>query len=203
MTLAAWLALVGVCLLGAMSPGPSLAVVLRHTVNHSRSHGIAVGVAHALGVGCYALLSVTGLAALFALYPFGQQLLGWAGAVYLAWLGVKSLRSAGSVGDEVAEATAQSWQQAARDGLMISLLNPKLMIFFVALFSQFIQPDTSWWVALVMVLTPTLIDGGWYCLVAVVLSRQSILERLKAQSVLIDRITGVLLLIVALRVVTL
>ncbi len=203
MGFSAWISLVGVCLLGAMSPGPSLAVVLRHTVHQSRSHGIVAGVSHALGVGCYALVSVTGLAALFALYPVWQQLLGWAGAAYLAWLGIKALRSSGGeqlVADQV---VTQSWHQAARDGLMISLLNPKLMIFFVALFSQFVQPDTSLWLAVIMVATPTLIDGGWYCLVAVVLSRQGILQWLQQRTQLIDRVTGVLLLLVALRVVTL
>ncbi|WP_426415252.1 LysE family translocator [Aestuariirhabdus sp. LZHN29] len=203
MSWTAWLALVGVCLLGAMSPGPSLAVVVRHTVNHSRGHGMVVGVFHALGVGCYALLSVTGLAALFALYPVGQQLLGWAGAAYLAWLGIKALRSAGSITEESSAVADQHWQQAARDGLMISLLNPKLMIFFIALFSQFVEPETSSWLVLVMVLTPTVIDGGWYCLVALVLSRPSVLVRLRARAQLIDRVTGVMLLLIALRVVTL
>ncbi|RRJ82878.1 LysE family translocator [Aestuariirhabdus litorea] len=203
MTLAAWLALAGVCLLGAVSPGPSLAVVLRHTLNHSRAHGMAVGVAHALGVGGYALLSVTGLAALFAHYPLAQQLLGWGGAAYLAWLGIKALRSEGSIGPSGTGSVGQHWRQAARDGLMISLLNPKLMIFFVALFSQFVEADTPFWVGVVMVLTPTLIDGGWYCLVAVLLSHRSVLERLRARAQLIDRVTGVFLLLLALRVVTL
>ena len=53
------------------------------------------------------------------------------------------------------------------------------------------------------VMTATLVDGGWYCLVALLLSRRDFLERLKRHAVLIDRVTGTLLLLLALRVFTL
>ena len=61
LNLSTWLPFALVCLLGAMSPGPSLATVIRNTVVGSRYHGIATGVSHAFGIGVYALLSVTGL----------------------------------------------------------------------------------------------------------------------------------------------
>ena len=54
MTLTTWFSLVAICCLGAMSPGPSLAVVLRHTISNGRAHGIATAVSHAAGVALWA-----------------------------------------------------------------------------------------------------------------------------------------------------
>ncbi len=203
MTFNAWLSLAGICTLGAISPGPSLAVVIRHTVRGSRRHGMATGIAHSLGVGFYALLTVSGLAALFALEPALQRVLSWTGAAYLAWLGVKGLRSTRHGQDEERTCDSEGIFEAARDGLMISFLNPKLMIFFLALFSQFVSAEMPMTVSLLMVLTATLIDAAWYCLVAVFLSRRGALEKLRRHSFAIDRTTGVVLLLLALRVVTL
>ena len=64
MDLASLLALSFVCAMGAMSPGPSLAVVLRNTISGGRLQGIMPGIGHGVGFGVYALAAVTGLSAL-------------------------------------------------------------------------------------------------------------------------------------------
>src|SRR6056297_690961 len=69
MPLSLWFSLAAVCAMGAMSPGPSLALVLRHTLGGGRLPGIAAALAHALGVGFYALLTVWGLGALIVRFP--------------------------------------------------------------------------------------------------------------------------------------
>ena len=68
MTLTDWLSLLTICILGAMSPGPSLAVVLRHSI-HSTKHGIVVAMSHGLGVGVYAVLTIVGLSGLLLSSP--------------------------------------------------------------------------------------------------------------------------------------
>lgn len=198
-----WLSVAGICLMGAMSPGPSLAVVMRHTVRGSRKSGMVTGIAHSLGVGFYAALTVSGLAALFAVEPALHKGVAWAGGTYLAWLGIKALRSGTPSEGENTGRGRVGLAVAARDGLLTSLLNPKLMVFFLALFSQFVSPDMPWEASLVMVLTATLIDGSWYCLVAALLSRRGSLGWLRDHGLLFDRITGTLLLLLALRVFTL
>lgn len=203
MAFTSWLSLAAICFMGAVSPGPSLAVVMGHTVRGSRSKGMATGIAHSMGVGFYAFLTVSGLATLFAFNPDLHTCLSWGGGSYLAWLGIKSLRSREpSTGGESSDTGSIGMIGAARDGLMISLLNPKLMIFFLALFSQFVSPDMPWTISLVMVLTATFIDGAWFCLVAVLLSRRGAIGRLRRHARSIDRITGTILLLLALRVFT-
>ena len=64
MTLATWLTVVTICILGAMSPGPSLALVLKQTLTGGRRNGIMTALSHGIGVGIYAFLSILGLAAI-------------------------------------------------------------------------------------------------------------------------------------------
>ncbi|GGB80128.1 amino acid efflux permease RhtB family protein [Marinobacterium zhoushanense] len=199
-----WGSLLLVCLMGAMSPGPSLAVVLRETVRNSRWHGVVAGLSHALGVGLWAFLTVHGLALLVT----GQQLvftaLSWAGAAYLAWMGVQAWRHAGEAGAlDVGEARVHSLLGAARAGAVISLLNPKLALFFMALFSQFVSADQSSLTQWVMILTATLVDGAWYSLVALMLSHPRLLKALRRRATWVERATGALLVGLAVRVVTL
>ncbi|MCL7941882.1 LysE family transporter [Halomonas sp. ATCH28] len=195
-----WLSLAAVCAMGAMSPGPSLALVLRHTLGGGRLPGVAAALAHALGVGFYALLTVWGLGALIVRFPLLFQAITWGGAAYLAWLGIKALR-AGRGGALDAAGMATSRRQAAREGVLVALGNPKLILFFIALLSQFVTPEMSLAAKALVVLTAMVIDGGWYVLVAVGLSHSRVLPWLQARAHWLNRITGVLLLALALRVV--
>lgn len=196
-----WMSLAAICAMGAMSPGPSLAMVLRHTLGGGRVPGIAAAISHALGVGLYALLTVWGLGELIVRFPTLFQAVTWGGAAYLAWLGIKALR-AGRGGAVNAQAVATTRGQAARDGMLVALANPKLILFFVALLSQFVSPDMSLAARAIIVLTAVIIDGGWYVLVAVGLSHSRVLPWLQARAHWINRITGLLLLALALRVVS-
>lgn len=203
MTWMSWLSLCAICLAGAVSPGPSLAVVLRHTLGGGRSHGIMTGVCHALGVGLWALVTVAGLSVLILGSELLYRVLTLAGAAYLAWLGIKALRSAGRVALRAETGAAGSAVRAGLDGFMISLLNPKLAVFFLALFSQFVSPGMTLAGQALMIATAAVIDGLWYCLVALFLSRSQVLAWLARRARGIDRITGVILLLLALRVLQL
>ncbi|MCG7495740.1 LysE family translocator [Vibrio sp. Of7-15] len=201
MELGIWLSLLTVCLLGAMSPGPSLAVVVKHTLGGGRSHGLTTAWAHALGVGFYALLTILGLAVLLEQFPVAFKVIALLGAAYLAWLGVNALRSKGGIAAKLAAGKSSTFSEAARDGAMISLLNPKLALFFVALFSQFVAVGTGLTSQAIIVATPLLVDGLWYTLIAFILSNPKVLERLKSNAIWIDKLSGVVLILLALRVV--
>jgi len=202
MTWVSWLSLCAICCAGAVSPGPSLAVVLRHTMAGGRGHGIVTGLCHAVGVGLWALATVAGLSLLVVQSPGLHLALTWIGAGYLAWLGIRALRSAGQAPLALSSDPAGSVWRAGLDGFMISLLNPKLAVFFLALFSQFVTPDLAPAGQALMVATAAVIDGAWYSLVALLLSGPALLSRLGRRAQLIDRVTGVILLLLALRVVT-
>lgn len=192
------LALSFVCAVGAMSPGPSLAVVLRNTISGGRLQGIMTGVGHGLGFGIYALIAVTGLSALLLAHDSLFLLLQWGGALVLLWLSYNMLTYIPSESVEVHEI---SGRKGFIEGFLISFLNPKILVFLVAIFSQFIDPEMSQTDRLVMAILAGIIDTTWYVLVAAVLAGTPLINVLRSNSVIIDRAIGLILSLLALALV--
>ena len=202
MEMTSWLALAAICVMGAISPGPSLALIIRNTVQGGQGHGVATALGHGLGVGIYALITALGLSVLITQTPLLFDLIRYGGAAFLAWLGIKALLAKPSSGDSADETVhGARGRQGAFEGFMVAFLNPQLAIFFIALFSQFVHADTGWREGSIMMLTAGGIDALWYVLVALVLSRGPVLAWLKAKSFVIDKISGLVLLGLALKVV--
>jgi len=183
MEISQWLTLFGVCLLGAISPGPSLAVVMNNTMHSGRGAGLACALAHGFGVAVYGLLTVTGLALLITGSPTVFNLLQLLGAGYLIWLGINSLRSE----SDTAGAMAAPSGGPAGSGFLVAFLNPKLAVFMLALFSQFLSPAATLALKGIMVATVGITDALWYCMVVALISRQAVLTRLQANAGWVDR----------------
>ena len=196
----AWAALAIVFALGAMSPGPSLAVVLRNTMTGGRSQGIYTGIGHGIGFGIYAFLAALGIATALSANEHVEQVLRWGGVVILLWLGTTFLRHAmAQRGGE----QDQDDQHAPSDrigfiqGFSIALLNPKIMAWMLALYSPFIEADFPMETLIGMGLLGMSIDGAWYVTVATVLTTGDRAERLKSNAHLIDGAMGVLMFLFA------
>ncbi|MFQ2229212.1 LysE family translocator [Aeromonas hydrophila] len=201
MELTSWLALAAICVMGAVSPGPSLALIIRNTVQGGQGHGVATALGHGFGVGIYALITALGLAILITQTPLLFDVIRYGGAAFLAWLGVKALLAKPAKGEASEEVHQLRGRQGAFEGFMVAFLNPQLAVFFIALFSQFVHADTGWREGGIMMLTAGGIDAVWYVLVALVLSRGPVLAWLKAKSFVIDKVSGLVLLGLALKVV--
>ena len=196
----AWAALAIVFALGAMSPGPSLAVVLRNTMTGGRSQGIYTGIGHGIGFGIYAFLAALGIATALSANEHVEQVLRWGGVVILLWLGTTFLRHAmAERGDEQdqAEQHAPSDRIGFIQGFSIAVLNPKIMAWMLALYSPFIEADFPMETLIGMGLLGMSIDGAWYVTVATVLTTGDRAERLKSNAHLIDGAMGVLMFLFA------
>lgn len=201
MELTSWLALATICVMGAISPGPSLALIIRNTMQGGQSHGVATALGHGLGVGIYALITALGLSLLLTQTPLLFDVIRYGGAAFLAWLGIKALLVKPAPGEPSEALHPLRGRQGAFEGFMVAFLNPQLAIFFIALFSQLVQVDTGWREGGVMMLTAGGIDALWYVLVALLLSRGPVLGWLKAKSFIIDKVSGLVLLGLAIKVV--
>ncbi len=197
MTIALWLTVVSICLLGAMSPGPSLAVVLKQTISGGRVTGLIAAVTHGLGIGLYALLCISGIAVMITTSPWLFKALQWAGAAYLVWLGIKGLRA--RAGTSASLDDPPTTGSAARDGFLVVFFNPKVAVFFIALFSQVIGSETSWLEKLAYAATAMFIDMAWYMIVAWLFSNPRWLGRLQKNVVWLERLFGVVLIGLAVR----
>jgi threonine/homoserine/homoserine lactone efflux protein len=202
MSLTAWLPLAMVCLLGAMSPGPSLAIIVRHTLGGGRVCGVTAAWSHAMGIGAYALMTVMGLSALMAHSPRLLTFISMVGGLYLLWIGIQSLRAKHSIAAKLESGQNSSWRAAMRDALAISLLSPKIMLFFIALFSPLVAVSSHHAERGLLVTTPLLIDGLWYSLVVLTLSRPMVLSWMRSNAQWIDRLSGLVLVALGLWVMT-
>lgn len=201
MTLTIWLSLFTVCILGAMSPGPSLAMVAKHSLAGGRKNGLAAAWAHAFGIGIYAFITLIGLAVVLQQSPLLFKVISYSGAAYLAYLGYNALRSKGGVAAKLESGEHTSAWQSAKEGFLISILSPKIALFFIALFSQFVAVGGSLTAKALIVLTPLVIDGLWYTLITFLLSSPRLLDKIRSKAQLIDRLSGAVLIFLAVRVV--
>ena len=184
-----------VCAMGAISPGPSLAVVLRNTISGGRTRGVMTGIGHGLGFSIYAFIAVMGLSSLLLANEQIFNLLQWAGALVLIWLAFNMITHNPSVASKEHQG---SGHRGFLEGFMIAFLNPKILVFLVAVFSQFINPDITNPGRFIMAMMAGIIDTTWYVLVAAVLAGTPIVDKLRLNAVMIDRSIGVVLIILAI-----
>ena len=202
MALSLWLSLALVCMMGAMSPGPSLAVVLKHSLSGGMKSGMLAALSHGFGVGLYAAASLLGLGALMLQFPTVYQFLVYLGAAYLAYLGLKILFSKPNDSELNIQQSDMSSSKALQDGFAIAFLNPKLAIFFLALFSQFIDPENlTLNIGVIMCLTVFVIDTGWYLLVALLTEVSKKRFGFTKQNIWLDRLLGAVFIALAIKVV--
>lgn len=196
MELGAWAALAMVFMLGAMSPGPSLAVVLRNTVSGGRRQGISTGIGHGMGFGIYAFLSAFGIATALSANENVEYFLRWGGIAILLWLGYNFIRHAFSdnspnPGHEESESPSEG--AGFIQGFSIAILNPKIMAWMLALYAPFIEAESSLETLIGMGLLGMAIDGSWYVSVAVLLTTGNRVELLRSKAHLIDGAMGLLM----------
>lgn len=203
MNLTDWLSLLAICTLGAMSPGPSIAIIIQITAEQGRNQGIIASIAHGLGVACYAFLAVLGLAVALEQSPVVFQSLQLLGAAFLTYLGLKALGvqwPGRPPADKQAASKAPSSSNSFMVGFLTAALNPKVAIFFIALFSQFVRPEAGTIEKTIMASTAAIVDALWYCLIAIVVSRKNMTGRFSRYAPAMQKIFGVLLIAVAIRV---
>ncbi|HWH82939.1 MAG TPA: LysE family translocator [Burkholderiaceae bacterium] len=122
----------------AATPGPGVLYIVTRTLSQGRRAGLASVAGVALGNLGNALAAALGLAALLAVSTLAFELVKWAGAAYLLWLGWKALR-APLAAPGAAPREAPALGRIVRDGFVVALLNPKTALFFAAFLPQFID----------------------------------------------------------------
>ena len=195
-----WATVFTACLFGAMSPGPSLAVVINHTLATGRLAGSYAAISHGIGIGIYALITAFGLSAVIEQNPVVFETTQFLGSLFLLYLGVKLIFSSKKI-EEVGLASVPSSSNmlAIRDGLGIALINPKILLFFTALFSQFVQIESSFVDKIILAIIAGGVDTLWYLLVVTIVSRSGSMARYQRASGFFDKIFGVLLVFIAFR----
>ena len=180
-----WLALALACAAGAMSPGPSLALVVRHASVALRQ-GVICALSHALGVGVYAALAVSGGALLLQSGVLATAI-ALAGSLWLLHLAWRLWRAPGDWQDQ-----ASLSGSAAREGLLMGLVNPKVALFFLAVFTAVLPAASGAGERTGAVVLAIGIDGAWYALVSWLVQWPASLGWLRRHAGLINRLSALI-----------
>lgn len=184
-------------LLAVMSPGPDFAVVSRYAVRY----GMRLGCVIAIGIGCGILVhvaySLLGVALVIHRTPWLYQVLLVAASFYFIWLGWNAIRAPAVAQRIDAAGEPLAAGKAFVRGFITNALNPKATLFFLALFTTIISPQT-----------PTLVKAGyglymalatmlWFSALALMLGNSRVRQLLLAKGFWFDRIMGLFLWVLA------
>lgn len=201
MDIDAWFKLVAICFLGAITPGPSLALVASNAMVRGRSYGVVTGVGHGVGIGLWAVMTAAGIAKIMVDNANAMLVLQILGACLIGYIGFRTL----TVGDGVLVQKkhlehdgAQPLFRGVSEGFLISLFNPKIALFFLAIFSHIVSSESDRSEIAVMGVTAAIIDALWYVGVALMLTGSEIIGILENRAKVISMISGGFLTLIAI-----
>lgn len=179
------LAFLAVCLASAASPGPGGLAVVSNSINHNLRRTLPVIFGIATGLILASVLANTWLLAVIHSSELAFELMTWLCSAYIAYLGCKALYYANT------EMSVAAKGYSFKNGVLISLLNPKTLVFFGALFPMFITDDANF-IRDAMVLTLELVGITLIIHVLVSSAIDKVSHILQNHLVAINRITGVM-----------
>ena len=175
--------------LGAISPGPSLLMVIRNTIVGGRRRGVMCAVGHGIGFGLYAGIAIFGLIVLLEQAPQVFLVLQLIGIALLFWYGWLMWHHAKDEIEESFEGEARGFLE----GFSIAFFNPKIALFLIAVLAQVLDAGMSLATKLVIGFIGMAIDMIWYVLVAVFLTGTPILDWLRENGAIVNRVTAIVL----------
>lgn len=185
-------------LLAVASPGPDFAIVLKQSVTHGRRTAVWTS----LGIGTGILLHVTyclfGIALLIKGSAWLFNVLKYAGAVYLAWIGIHALRAKPPRDEDDAMPAARQTPRphgAFMTGFLTNTVgNPKATLFFLALFSVVIDPQTPRLIQAGYGLWMAVATAAWFTFVSYTFTQERVRLKFLRHGYWIDRVLGVVFL---------
>ena len=185
-----------VCLLGAMSPGPSMAIVIHNAIFKGRYNGILTSIGHGIGIAIYATFAVLGLGLIIETNIFIFNSLKILSIIFLIFIGMKSILNKERLNlkkKDVKEKTISFLQ-----GFSISILNPKILVWFIAIYSQFMSVNNELIFNIYLVSIAGIVDACWYIFLTIAVTTASALSFFQAKIMLIQKVQGFIFLAIGL-----
>jgi RhtB (resistance to homoserine/threonine) family protein len=199
-----WTMIAMIALAGAMSPGPDFVITVRNSILHDRRAGVMTAFGIAAGLCLHMTYCLLGIATLIAQSVTLFTTLKWVGAAYLLVIGIKCLISKGYSDASMNELPIKNSLNAGAksafiSGFLTNLLNPKATLFFLALFTQVIDPHTPFKIQILYAATVVIIGFLWWLCVAIALTDHRIKSLFLGFSKWIDRACGGLMIMMGLK----
>ncbi|WP_111495574.1 LysE family translocator [Marinobacter bohaiensis] len=195
-----------ITLLAVMSPGPDFAFVVRQCLMRGPRAGYLGAVGIGLGIALHVSYTLLGFGLLMAQHAWLIEVIRYLGAAYLIWLGLGAFLPSRGQGDPVE--TVEDSQRRSGDawllwqGVLCNALNPKAMLFIVALFSQVVSSSTALSVQVGYGLFIALAHVAWFALLTRLVATRGMQRRLQSFGRVLDKVVGACLVGLGIRMAT-
>jgi RhtB (resistance to homoserine/threonine) family protein len=191
-------------LLAVMSPGPDFAVATRNSLVYSRKSGVYTSLGLAFGIMVHVTYCLLGIGLLISKSIILFNVIKYIGAGYLIYIGYKSIKAKPQTEVESTFAVTDKKEltnlEAVKVGFLTNVLNPKATLFFLALFTQVINPATPKFIQTLYGLEMVVMTFLWFSLVSVFFSNKLIKVRITKVQHYIERFTGAVLIALGIKV---
>lgn len=193
-------------LLAVISPGPDFAIVARNSLVHSRKIALYTTLGVALGISIHVAYSILGIGLLISQSILLFNIIKYIGAGYLIYIGIKSLRAKpvpiqeSSPETQTAQTKNTTILAAIWTGFLTNVLNPKATLFFLALFTQVIDPATPKFIQLIFGIEMMVITFVWFSIIALAFSHSAIKPKISKFQSRIEKFTGAVLIALGIKV---
>lgn len=189
-------------MLAVMSPGPDFALVLKNSLTDSRKKGIYTAFGLAAGILVHVTYSLIGIGLIIAKSIVVFSIIKFIGAGYLIWIGYKSLKAKPVEAKEtvVDQKSNLSPIQAVRMGFLTNVLNPKVTLFFLALFTQVVHQNTPIIVKLSYGIEMCLATFLWFSALAMIISHKKVKSKFTKIQHHVEHFFGAVLIALGIKV---
>jgi len=188
MTLITFAQVFMVCLLGAVSPGPSMAVVINNAIFKGRYNGILTSIGHGIGIAIYATFAVLGLGLIIKTNIFIFNGLNILSIIFLILIGLRSILNKEKLNLE--KKTIKDKTISFLQGFSISIFNPKIFVWFIAIYSQFMSVENKFIFNVYLISIAGIVDACWYIILTFAVTTASALKLLQTKLNIIQKIQG-------------
>lgn len=186
------------CTIGVISPGPNWAVIIKNSL-YSRSLGVSTVAGIATGSLIHIVYCLIGIGVIISKSILLFNTLKWIGVAYLLYIGIKLLRSKKQSPAAIIKNNESTTWKAFRSGFLTDMLNPKATLFYLAIFTQVIEPNTNIFVQSVYGLTVWSVEILWHMVLVFFLTHKSVRNYFLSISHWIERVTGTALILLGIR----
>ncbi|MBL4639928.1 MAG: LysE family translocator [Kordiimonadaceae bacterium] len=193
--------IVGITLLVMISPGPDMVIVTRNTIVGGRAAGLYTSLGILLGNFVHIAYCVVGIGWLISQSIVAFSILRYAGAAYLIYLGIMSLRSAGRKIELDMTASSENTKKIwLIEGFTNNILNPKGTLFYLGVFTMIITPETSISMVLVLIIVMKSVSALFWLMFVYTLNLDVVRRSFEKSQKTVNRLFGGLLILLGIRV---
>ena len=183
-----------------VSPGPDFIIIVRQSISHGRRSALMTSLGIGIGILMHITLCIFGLGMIIKESDLLFKVIQIIGSLYLAYLGIVSIKSRNSstkskYNDEFNFNAFESFKL----GFLTNVLNPKATLFFLSLYVLIISNNTPFQFQILFGLWMSFATALWFAFLSLILTNESILAKVEFMSTKIQRLTGVILIIFAIK----